>query len=275
MKVREIMTSNPACCTPETNLKDVSKMMVENDCGCIPVVENQENKKPVGTITDRDITVRTVAMNKNPLDMKAGDIMTTDVVKIRPETSVQHCAQVMKEHDIRRVLVVDKNGTCCGIVAQADVAGYGPNPELISNVVHDISESAPTPVKSDASTSEADYKKSENSKSSFLSLGSVLPLAAGVAAGAAYKYFTASEKKVKTHDTGKYRVNHLPDKTPMPLENYNKGKSGETADDNVGFIAVATITEVDEVIPNQTNNFSDQQDDTTLTPGIGRSATQK
>src|SRR5688500_19096728 len=69
MQVREIMTSDPACCTPDTNLQDVACMMIECDCGAIPVVDDLDSGRVIGMITDRDITCRTVAQRKNPLDL--------------------------------------------------------------------------------------------------------------------------------------------------------------------------------------------------------------
>lgn len=122
MKVQEIMTENPACCTPATKLQEVAQLMVENDCGCLPVVENMENLKPVGTITDRDICCRTVAEGKNPLEMTAGDCMSTPCVAVTPEMSIDDCCRVMEEKQVRRVPVVDERGSCCGMVAQADIA---------------------------------------------------------------------------------------------------------------------------------------------------------
>jgi CBS domain-containing protein len=122
MKVEEIMTKNPVCCTADSKLQDVAQMMVKNDCGCIPVVENEENKKPVGMITDRDITIRTVAEGKNPLDLTAGDVMTDQVITVTPDSSVEDCCNKMEDNQIRRIAVIDENGGCCGIVAQADVA---------------------------------------------------------------------------------------------------------------------------------------------------------
>ena len=56
MVVQDIMTEDPACCTPDTSLQEVAKMMVDCDCGCIPVVDDEDAKMPVGMITDRDIT---------------------------------------------------------------------------------------------------------------------------------------------------------------------------------------------------------------------------
>src|SRR5438045_2634773 len=107
MKVREVMTSNPACCTPDSTLQEVARMMIQNDCGCIPVVNDLTNRKPVGTITDRDITVRTVAAGQNPVPMKASDIMSIDVATIKPNQSLEECFRKMEEKEIRRILVVD------------------------------------------------------------------------------------------------------------------------------------------------------------------------
>src|SRR5207253_1851546 len=75
MLARDIMTGNPACCTPDTNLENVAWLMLRNNCGAIPVVDSQDSKKPLGIITDRDITCRCVAQGKNPLELTAEDCM--------------------------------------------------------------------------------------------------------------------------------------------------------------------------------------------------------
>ncbi|HKP71286.1 MAG TPA: CBS domain-containing protein [Pyrinomonadaceae bacterium] len=138
MTVAEIMTKDPACCSPDTSLREVAKMMVDNDCGCIPIVEDGE---PIGTITDRDIAVRTVAEGKNPLDLTASDAMTPNVVSVKTDCSLEECCQVMEDHQIRRVLVVDDAGVCCGIIAQADIAAAAP-PKDVAEVVQEVSKSA-------------------------------------------------------------------------------------------------------------------------------------
>lgn len=122
MVVKDIMTENPACCTPDTNLQEVAKLMVDCDCGCIPVVDSESSKMPIGMITDRDITCRVVAQGKNPLDLTAGDAMTSTVVSVMPDTKLEDCMKLMEESQIRRIAVVDGKGMVCGIVAQADVA---------------------------------------------------------------------------------------------------------------------------------------------------------
>jgi CBS domain-containing protein len=122
MKVSEVMTKNPACCFSTTSLADVAKMMAEHDCGCIPVVDSHDTKKPIGMVTDRDITIRAVAHGKNPLTMVVGEVMTDNPVSVPDDASFDEVCSAMETAQIRRILVVDKNGGCVGIVAQADIA---------------------------------------------------------------------------------------------------------------------------------------------------------
>lgn len=139
MQVKEIMTGNPACCTRETGLKDVARMMVEHDCGAIPVVENEKSQKLVGIVTDRDITCRIVAEGKNPLELKASDCMTKTVVSVEPETSLEECSRLMEQHQVRRIPVVDSQGVCCGMVAQADLARKASESQT-AEVVQEVSK---------------------------------------------------------------------------------------------------------------------------------------
>lgn len=124
--LKKIMTPNPTCCVPGTSLEEVAQMMVDCDCGEIPVVRSQNDKTPVGVITDRDITVRTLAMGKNPLGMKVEEVMTKPCVTVRIEASVDECGDLMEKNQIRRVPVVDGSGKIVGIVAQADLARRSP-----------------------------------------------------------------------------------------------------------------------------------------------------
>jgi predicted transcriptional regulator len=121
--VRNIMTRNPTHCSADTSLQEVAKMMVDHDCGLIPVV-GTDGSSPIGTITDRDITCRTVAEGKNPLELSAKDCMSSDCVTISEDAKMDECIKLMEKHKIRRILVTDSFGHCCGIVAQADVARY-------------------------------------------------------------------------------------------------------------------------------------------------------
>ncbi len=122
MLVKDIMTENPVCCTADTNLQDVAKMMLDNDCGAVPVVESNNHKRPIGVVTDRDITIRTVAKGDNPLNMTAKSVMTKNVITATPDMSVEDCVDLMEKNQIRRIPVIDENGDCVGMVAQADIA---------------------------------------------------------------------------------------------------------------------------------------------------------
>src|SRR3954468_6891634 len=138
MRVNDIMTENPVCCVGETNLEEVSRMMVENDCGAIPVVEDQEHWKPIGIITDRDIVCRAVAEGRNPLEMTAEECMTPSPVTVTPITPIQECIELMEKHQLRRILVVEENGSCCGGFAKADIARHADNKET-AEVVEEVS----------------------------------------------------------------------------------------------------------------------------------------
>jgi CBS domain-containing protein len=95
-------------------------MMVETDCGEIPVTDG--SNRLIGVITDRDIVCRAVAKGKNPSTVTAGECMSEPVVVVKEDTALADVMGVMEENQIRRVPVVDSEGCCCGIIAQADVA---------------------------------------------------------------------------------------------------------------------------------------------------------
>ena len=121
MTVATVMTSCPACCTPRSSLADVARLMVENDCGEIPVVEDLQSRKLAGVITDRDIATRVVAAGRNSAEALALDAMTSPAVSVLADTSLQECCELMETHQIRRVPVVDDASAVIGIVSLADV----------------------------------------------------------------------------------------------------------------------------------------------------------
>ena len=193
MQVKEIMTQNPTCCTPDSTLQEVALMMKENNCGCIPVVDSRAGMKPVGTITDRDITIRTVADNHNPITMKASDIMTTNIATVTPRASAEKCFDVMEDREIRRVLVVDEQGKCCGIVAQADIVQSGAKPSRTNKVIREISESDASP--NQRISGERRNNKFASSIPSLTSRSSVLPILIAVGSGVALTYWLKTKQK--------------------------------------------------------------------------------
>jgi CBS domain-containing protein len=139
MRVRKIMSKTVAVCTPKTPLPDVARMMVDYDCGEIPVVD--ASRVPIGVITDRDIACRVVAEGKNPMHVVARDCMSSPCVTVGAGASLEECVQALEDNQIRRVPVVDESGACCGMVSQADIALHASKKET-ARVVRKVSERA-------------------------------------------------------------------------------------------------------------------------------------
>src|SRR5690349_9683806 len=116
MRVRDVMTQQPTCCTPDTSLEAVARLMVDCDCGIIPVVGDLASKFPIGVITDRDIVTRVLAGGKNPLELTARDCMTMPAITVTEATRLHDCCDLLEINQIRRVLVVDRDGRLSGIV---------------------------------------------------------------------------------------------------------------------------------------------------------------
>ena len=139
MKVKEIMTKKLFFAMPDTDLPTIAKMMADENVGEIPIVDNKDHMKAMGVVTDRDIATRAVAKNKNPLQMKAQDVMSTPVVTVKQDADLTEVARLMEKNMIRRVPVVDENGMLCGIVAQADIA-LKSSDRMTSDVVEKVSK---------------------------------------------------------------------------------------------------------------------------------------
>jgi len=120
MKVQDVMSKNVTCCGSDTPLQDVAAMMVDCDCGEIPVADGRGQL--LGVVTDRDIVIRTIARGRNPLLLTAADCMTSPAVTVETETSIADCCETLENNQIRRVPVVDAGGRCIGIVSLADIA---------------------------------------------------------------------------------------------------------------------------------------------------------
>jgi CBS domain-containing protein len=141
VRVKQIMTPDPACCTPDSTAREAATLMRDHDCGSIPVVGDLKVKNLVGTVTDRDLAVRGLAEGRGP-DTAISELMTADPVTCVPEDEVEDLRQVMVQALVRRVPVVDEDGVLVGIVAQADLAreeGAATDREL-GRIVEAISE---------------------------------------------------------------------------------------------------------------------------------------
>ncbi|HEY5611232.1 MAG TPA: CBS domain-containing protein [Thermoanaerobaculia bacterium] len=119
MRVKDVMTKSPVCCGPAETLDRVAKMMLDHDCGVIPICTNGALS---GVITDRDITCRAVAAGKRPIDVAVSDVMTKAVFTVQEDDDVQMAIDVMEAKQVRRLPVLDKNKKVVGIVAPSDLA---------------------------------------------------------------------------------------------------------------------------------------------------------
>ena len=137
--VSQIMTPDVICATADTPLGEIAQLMRDNDCGAIPIIDNVESIRPIGVITDRDITVRTVAEGRNPLELTARDAMSEGAVTIEPDADLEECLDLMEENQLRRIIVVDEDGAVIGLVAQADIAEWASEDEA-GELLHEISE---------------------------------------------------------------------------------------------------------------------------------------
>jgi CBS domain-containing protein len=136
-QIRDIMTGHDVIsCGPDTELQRVASMMVEHDCGAIPVVEPKTNKV-IGIVTDRDIVCRAIAKGLNPLSLRVENVFSMPIHHASPEAPLEDCVARMEELQIRRMPVVDGAGRLCGIVSQADIArsaGEHETAELVKEV---------------------------------------------------------------------------------------------------------------------------------------------
>jgi len=143
MKVSEMMHEYPICCTELDTAQHAAELMKEQHAGALPVVEKKVAGKLIGIVTDRDLCLRVVAEGRDPLRVTVQECMTNSPVCCFPEDDVQYALELMKEHHVRRIPVVDAEHRICGMISFAN---------LVSNHVaaHEIFEmlksvSVPTP----------------------------------------------------------------------------------------------------------------------------------
>src|SRR4051812_24756107 len=120
MKVRDIMTANPATCTPESTAQEVARLLEQHDCGALPVVE-AESRRLVGMITDRDLAIRGLAHGKGG-DAKVRDLMSPSPATVQADDDVKKVEELMPAQQTRRVPGVAAGARPVGLVPQAALA---------------------------------------------------------------------------------------------------------------------------------------------------------
>lgn len=146
MKVKEIMSAKPACCTPNDSAQSVAKMMWNLNVGSLPVVMDKQSHLLVGMITDRDLCCRVLAKGMDAKSTVIQEFISYEPVSCRDGENLDHCERLMQEHQVRRIPVVDGESRVIGIISQADLALREKRPERVQMTVAEVSKSSPSSV---------------------------------------------------------------------------------------------------------------------------------
>jgi CBS domain-containing protein len=142
MLVREVMTPHVECIAPSASVMDAARQMKKLDVGALPVCG--ENDRLVGMVTDRDIAIRAVADRRDMEETKVQDIMTPGVQYCTEDQPVEHAARMMRDNQIRRLVVLNADHRLVGIVSLGDLAVDIDDEQLVGSALEGISQpSAP------------------------------------------------------------------------------------------------------------------------------------
>src|SRR5215213_6229005 len=120
-QVRDLMVSSVVTIEPGTSIVDAARRMIQEEKGPLPVVEGDS---PVAMVTDRDIIARVVDQGRDPNSVTVDDIATNELVTIGPDHDVNEARQLMDQHELDRILVVEGErlvGIISGIISEADI----------------------------------------------------------------------------------------------------------------------------------------------------------
>lgn len=138
MKCREIMSKNVRTASPDARVSEVAAMMRDGDMGAVPVVDGG---KLIGIVTDRDIVVRAVSEGKTA-DSPISEAMTTELFTVAPDDFVFEAIRLMGDKQVRRIPVINADGSLAGIIAMADVALEMEDEREIAETLEEISSGA-------------------------------------------------------------------------------------------------------------------------------------
>jgi CBS domain-containing protein len=135
-QLKDVMSRGVQVIGPDSTIREAARKMREGDFGMMPVGEND---RMIGAITDRDIAIRAVAEGKDP-DTQVRDVMSEDIVWAYEDASVEEAAELMSEHQIRRLPIVNRDKRLVGIVALGDFAVEASDIEPAAEALTEISQ---------------------------------------------------------------------------------------------------------------------------------------
>jgi CBS domain-containing protein len=139
MQIKDIMTRDPVVASPDATLRDAARTMRELDSGVLPIGEDD---RLLGMLTDRDITVRATAEGKDPNATTVRDVMSSEVVSCFEDEDERAAAAKMEEHQLRRLVVLDRAERLVGIVSLGDLAIHTTDDRIAGEVAEAVSEPA-------------------------------------------------------------------------------------------------------------------------------------
>ena len=120
MKVRDVMRRDVAVCRAHDNLAAVAETMWKRDVGVVPVVDGRG--RAVGMITDRDVCIAVGTRHRMAADIAVEEVMSTDLASVRPEEDLDDALEQMRRRKVRRLPVLETDGTLVGILSIDDLA---------------------------------------------------------------------------------------------------------------------------------------------------------
>lgn len=140
MRVAEVMTHGVECARPFDSVARAAGRMRDLDVGSLPVCGDDDRIE--GIVTDRDITVRAVSSGQDPQSTRIRDVMTPTIVYCYEDQDVDDAARLMEEHQIRRLVVLNREKRLVGILSLGDIAVRNGDDHLSANALEQVSEPA-------------------------------------------------------------------------------------------------------------------------------------
>jgi CBS domain-containing protein len=118
MRCRDVMNSNVVCCDLDDTVTEAAKKMRDEDIGFLPICDTGGKVK--GALTDRDIVIRAVAEGK--CDARCDQVMSRDIVSCQADDDLSRALELMKDHEVSRVLVCDQDDKPVGVISLGDIS---------------------------------------------------------------------------------------------------------------------------------------------------------
>lgn len=136
MRVKELMSPDPIYCSPSSALREVARLMWKNDCGAIPVCDQE---KVVGIVTDRDLVTRAMTHDGDPELRPVGEVMTRNLIVVNEDDRIEHALQLMESEQVRRLPVMDDDDHLVGMISITDLAEHLPD-RVAGELLREVSE---------------------------------------------------------------------------------------------------------------------------------------